>query len=90
MPISPEIGWEYAARLKDFVLDRRAKSLKERGLDPKTSRLWYQCDIILRPRSSFLPRYGPPPAAVRTIPHGRLWLRQTPSSQAVPNVTSKS
>jgi len=34
-----EIGWEYAARLKDFVLDRRAKSLKERGLDPKTSRL---------------------------------------------------
>jgi 6-phosphofructo-2-kinase/fructose-2,6-biphosphatase 4 len=34
-----EIGWEYAAQLKDFVLERRAKSLKERGLDPKTSRL---------------------------------------------------
>ncbi|KAH9039219.1 bifunctional 6-phosphofructo-2-kinase/fructose-2,6-bisphosphate 2-phosphatase [Lactarius hengduanensis] len=34
-----DIGWEYAAHLKDFVLDRRAKSLKERGLDPKTSRL---------------------------------------------------
>ncbi|KAH9998625.1 bifunctional 6-phosphofructo-2-kinase/fructose-2,6-bisphosphate 2-phosphatase [Russula vinacea] len=34
-----EIGWEYAARLKDFVLERRAKALKERGLDPKTSRL---------------------------------------------------
>ncbi|KAI0261665.1 bifunctional 6-phosphofructo-2-kinase/fructose-2,6-bisphosphate 2-phosphatase [Gloeopeniophorella convolvens] len=36
--LSP-LGWEYANRLKDFVLDRRAKSLKERGLDPKTSRL---------------------------------------------------
>ena len=34
-----EIGWEYAERLKKFVLERRAKALKERGLDPKTSRL---------------------------------------------------
>jgi hypothetical protein len=34
-----EMGWEYAERLKKFVLERRAKALKERGLDPKTSRL---------------------------------------------------
>jgi len=34
-----ETGWEYAERLKKFVLERRAKALKERGLDPKTSRL---------------------------------------------------
>lgn len=33
------MGWEYAERLKKFVLERRAKALKERGLDPKTSRL---------------------------------------------------
>lgn len=33
------MGWEYAEKLKDFVLERRAKSLKERGLDPKDSRL---------------------------------------------------
>jgi hypothetical protein len=45
-----DIGWEYAARLKDFVLDRRAKSLKERGLDPKTSRL------VVRPSYFFLYR----------------------------------
>ncbi|KAI0052086.1 bifunctional 6-phosphofructo-2-kinase/fructose-2,6-bisphosphate 2-phosphatase [Auriscalpium vulgare] len=32
-------GWEYAERLKDFVLERREKSLQERGLDPKTRRL---------------------------------------------------
>ncbi|EIM89310.1 bifunctional 6-phosphofructo-2-kinase/fructose-2,6-bisphosphate 2-phosphatase [Stereum hirsutum FP-91666 SS1] len=36
--LSP-VGWEYAEKLKDFVLERRAKSLKERGLDPKDSRL---------------------------------------------------
>ncbi|KAI0000183.1 bifunctional 6-phosphofructo-2-kinase/fructose-2,6-bisphosphate 2-phosphatase [Russula compacta] len=35
-----ETGWEYAAQLKDFVLERRAKSLKERGLDPKRAVLW--------------------------------------------------
>ncbi|KAI0322846.1 bifunctional 6-phosphofructo-2-kinase/fructose-2,6-bisphosphate 2-phosphatase [Amylostereum chailletii] len=32
-------GWEYAERLRDFVLDRRAKSLEQRGIDPKESRL---------------------------------------------------
>ncbi|KAI0064410.1 bifunctional 6-phosphofructo-2-kinase/fructose-2,6-bisphosphate 2-phosphatase [Artomyces pyxidatus] len=32
-------GWEYAERLKDFVLERRAKSLQQRGIDPKTNRL---------------------------------------------------
>ncbi|GLB45228.1 putative 6-phosphofructo-2-kinase [Lyophyllum shimeji] len=32
-------GWEYAERLKDFVLERRAKSLKERGLNPAERKL---------------------------------------------------
>ncbi|KAG5635090.1 hypothetical protein H0H81_012462 [Sphagnurus paluster] len=32
-------GWEYAEQLKDFVLERRAKSLTERGLDPSERRL---------------------------------------------------
>lgn len=32
-------GWEYAERLKDFVLDRRAKSLEQRGLNPKDRKL---------------------------------------------------
>lgn len=32
-------GWEYAERLKDFVLERRAKSLEARGLDPSGRRL---------------------------------------------------
>ena len=32
-------GWEYAERLKEFVLERRAKSLESRGLDPTERRL---------------------------------------------------
>ncbi|KZV62732.1 bifunctional 6-phosphofructo-2-kinase/fructose-2,6-bisphosphate 2-phosphatase [Peniophora sp. CONT] len=36
--LSP-VGWEYAEKLSEFVLSRREKSLKERGLDPKTNRL---------------------------------------------------
>ncbi|KAH9941581.1 bifunctional 6-phosphofructo-2-kinase/fructose-2,6-bisphosphate 2-phosphatase [Epithele typhae] len=32
-------GWEYAERLKEFVLERRMKSLQERGLDPAERRL---------------------------------------------------
>ncbi|KAF5381331.1 hypothetical protein D9615_008380 [Tricholomella constricta] len=32
-------GWEYAERLKEFVLDRRAKSLKERGFNPNERKL---------------------------------------------------
>ncbi|KAI5119884.1 hypothetical protein M0805_008555 [Coniferiporia weirii] len=32
-------GWEYAARLKDFVLERRAKALEARGMDPAERKL---------------------------------------------------
>ncbi|KAF4618249.1 hypothetical protein D9613_011622 [Agrocybe pediades] len=32
-------GWEYAERLKDFVLERRAKSLEARGINPADRKL---------------------------------------------------
>ncbi|CAL1699277.1 unnamed protein product [Somion occarium] len=32
-------GWEYAERLKEFVLDRRAKALQQRGVDIEDRRL---------------------------------------------------
>ena len=32
-------GWEYAERLKEFVSERRAKSLEQRGLNPSGRRL---------------------------------------------------
>jgi hypothetical protein len=50
-----DIGWEYAARLKDFVLERRAKSLKERGLDPKTSRLMVRPSTFLYRSTLIIP-----------------------------------
>jgi 6-phosphofructo-2-kinase/fructose-2,6-biphosphatase 4 len=34
-----EAGWEYAERLKDFVIERRAQTLKARNQDPADSRL---------------------------------------------------
>ncbi|KAJ3495775.1 hypothetical protein NMY22_g19893 [Coprinellus aureogranulatus] len=36
--LSPH-GWEYAAKLKDYVLERRAKSLEARGIDPTSRKL---------------------------------------------------
>ncbi|KAF8137338.1 bifunctional 6-phosphofructo-2-kinase fructose-2,6-bisphosphate 2-phosphatase [Boletus edulis] len=32
-------GWEYAEKLKDFVTERRAKALEQRGYDPSDRRL---------------------------------------------------
>ncbi|KAF8966618.1 6-phosphofructo-2-kinase-domain-containing protein [Flammula alnicola] len=32
-------GWEYAEKLKDFVLERRAKSIEQRGLNPTDRKL---------------------------------------------------
>ncbi|KAJ8592952.1 bifunctional 6-phosphofructo-2-kinase/fructose-2,6-bisphosphate 2-phosphatase [Rhizopogon salebrosus TDB-379] len=32
-------GWEYSERLKEFVVERRAKSLEQRGFDPNDRRL---------------------------------------------------
>lgn len=32
-------GWEYSEKLKEFVLERRVKSLEQRGIDPTTRRL---------------------------------------------------
>ncbi|KAJ2913981.1 hypothetical protein MD484_g6434, partial [Candolleomyces efflorescens] len=36
--LSPS-GWEYATTLKDYVLERRAKSLEARGIDPTSRKL---------------------------------------------------
>lgn len=81
-----EIGWEYAAQLKDFVLERRAKSLKERGLDPRTSRLVVRASgIMLNSTAHSYFRYGPPLVAVRTTPRGRSWRLLIQSSQVGPN-----
>lgn len=40
-------GWEYAERLKEFVLERRAKSLEQRGLDGTDRRLVVRLSRLL-------------------------------------------
>lgn len=65
-------GWEYAERLKDFVIERRAKSLAERGLDPKDRRLVVSLTALVNMPSDLKSdsRYGRPLAAVHITLHG--------------------
>ncbi|KZT04503.1 bifunctional 6-phosphofructo-2-kinase/fructose-2,6-bisphosphate 2-phosphatase [Laetiporus sulphureus 93-53] len=66
-------GWEYAERLKEFVLERRAKSLEARGIDPTTRRLVIWTSARRRSHHSAWPflTTGPndpsPPARVKVI-----------------------
>lgn len=41
-------GWEYAERLKEFVLERRAKSLGDRGLNPQDRKLVVRTPEFIR------------------------------------------
>jgi hypothetical protein len=78
-------GWDYAEKLKDFVLERRAKSLEQRGLDPSQRQL-VVCSILLceplppqkkRKRNLFLLfiiRSGPRLADEHIILHGLSFL----------------
>jgi len=66
-------GWEYSERLKEFVLERRAKSLEQRGIDPSTRRLVIWTSARRRSHHSAWPflTVGPndpaPPAKVKVI-----------------------
>lgn len=40
-------GWDYSERLKEVVLERRAKSLEQRGFDPNERRL-VVCSLLIR------------------------------------------
>ncbi|EED84586.1 predicted protein [Postia placenta Mad-698-R] len=68
-----QAGWEYAERLKEFVLERRAKSMKERGIDPTDRRLVIWTSARRRSHHSAWPflTVGPhdpaPPAKVKVI-----------------------
>jgi hypothetical protein len=67
-------GWEYAERLKQFVLERRAKTFEQKGLDPKDHRLVVRTlSAIFESGMSDTPlyRYGPRPAVERTTQPGR-------------------
>ena len=66
-------GWEYAERLREFVTERRASALEQRGYDPSDRRL------VVRPRilssgmaPNTVPRFGLRPVVVLTTPPGHL------------------
>ncbi|CDO77087.1 hypothetical protein BN946_scf184473.g31 [Trametes cinnabarina] len=66
-------GWEYAERLKEFVLERRAKSLEQRGINPAERRLVIWTSARRRSHHTAWPflTHGPndpsPPARVKVI-----------------------
>jgi len=70
--LSP-VGWDYAEKLAEFVLERRAKNLEARGLDPAEGRLvvrtghFNPCGQIRIDGG----RSGHPRDVERIIPHGR-------------------
>lgn len=80
-------GWEYADRLKDFVLERRAKTLEARGLNGEDRRLvvGYEHFVVIEPPHLHL-RYGPLlVAGLITLPgHSLLIQHLTPRSLAEP------
>lgn len=78
-------GWEYAERLKEFVLERRAKSLGDRGLNPQDRKLVVRTPQFIRIEQLLTrSRYGPRLTVARTTQPGpswpphkhRIWLRE--------------
>lgn len=64
-------GWDYSEKLKQVVLERRAKSLEQRGFDPKERRL-VVCDVSLARETEFHDKYrsGLLHVAAHIIRHG--------------------
>ncbi|THH04645.1 hypothetical protein EW145_g5362 [Phellinidium pouzarii] len=88
-------GWEYAARLKDFVLERRAKALEARGMDPAERKLVIWTSARRRAHHTAWPflthaaSYGPSAAAspnpIHSNPASRL---STPLLSAITNAAA--
>jgi len=84
--LSP-VGWEYAERLKDFVLERRAKTLEQRGVNPQDRRL-----VVHNKRTADVIRHltihlrsGRQLVAAHITPHGHSVLQQrVPPEATVP------
>jgi hypothetical protein len=70
-------GWEYAEKLKEFVVQKYNKSLEQRGLDTKERRLVVSKQMFSSEFSRFLSyRYGPQRVDAVIILRGRSSLHQ--------------
>jgi 6-phosphofructo-2-kinase/fructose-2,6-biphosphatase 4 len=56
-------GWEYSERLKEFVVERRAKSLEQQGFDPNDRRLVIWTSTRRRAHHTAWPFLTPTPSA---------------------------
>ena len=63
-------GWEYAERLREFVTERRAAALEQRGYDPSDRRLVVRPRFLSPVRHRTLCRFGLRPVVALTTPPG--------------------
>ncbi|KAG1760776.1 6-phosphofructo-2-kinase-domain-containing protein [Suillus occidentalis] len=79
-------GWEYAERLKEFVVERRAKSLEQRGFDPNDRRLVIWTSTRRRAHHTAWPFLTPTPST--SIPQLPLAATAPPQSAVARNVVT--
>ncbi|KIY70507.1 6PF2K-domain-containing protein [Cylindrobasidium torrendii FP15055 ss-10] len=82
-------GWEYAEKLKDFVVQRRAQTLRARGLDPASSRLVIWTSTRRRAHHTAWPFVVRRPIIINDLPEEdsdddeAIPTRSTPMTQAL-------
>ncbi|KAG2747139.1 bifunctional 6-phosphofructo-2-kinase/fructose-2,6-bisphosphate 2-phosphatase [Suillus brevipes Sb2] len=79
-------GWEYAERLKEFVVERRAKSLEQRGFDPNDRRLVIWTSTRRRAHHTAWPFLTPTPST--SIPQQLPLAATAPQSAVARNVVT--
>ncbi|KAG2031409.1 6-phosphofructo-2-kinase-domain-containing protein [Suillus americanus] len=81
-------GWEYSERLKEFVVERRAKSLEQRGFDPNDRRLVIWTSTRRRAHHTAWPFLTPTPSIPQQLPLITSHLTVPPQSAVARNVVT--
>ncbi|KAG2128723.1 6-phosphofructo-2-kinase-domain-containing protein [Suillus clintonianus] len=81
-------GWEYSERLKEFVVERRAKSLEQRGFDPNDRRLVIWTSTRRRAHHTAWPFLTPTPSIPQQLPLVGSHLTVPPQSAVARNVVT--
>ncbi|KAG1862019.1 bifunctional 6-phosphofructo-2-kinase fructose-2,6-bisphosphate 2-phosphatase [Suillus subalutaceus] len=83
-------GWEYSERLKEFVVERRAKSLEQRGFDPNDRRLVIWTSTRRRAHHTAWPFLTPTPSTSipQQLPLATSHLTVPPQSAVARNVVT--
>ncbi|KAG2357334.1 6-phosphofructo-2-kinase-domain-containing protein [Suillus spraguei] len=83
-------GWEYSERLKEFVVERHAKSLEQNGFDPKNRRLVIWTSTRRRAHHTAWPFLTPTPSISipQQLPLATSHLTVPPQSAVARNVVT--